>query len=72
MNSGVFLSTLSVVVILVGVALLTTATTFILERRDLPGRRGVVVFFVCLLTIWVLASIVAFVFSPSWWPNETL
>ncbi len=72
MSSGPFLSTLSVVVILVGVALLTTATTFILEWRDLLGRRGVVVFFICLLAIWLLASIVALVLSPTWWPNETL
>lgn len=69
MSSGIFLSTASVVVILVVVALLTTTTTFILEGRDLPGRRGVVVFFVCLLAIWVLASILALVFSPAWWPN---
>lgn len=41
---------------------LGAATTFILEVRDLPGRRAVVVFFLCLAAIWLVAcGVLAFV-----------
>lgn len=51
MTGEVFLEATTVAFVLGGVALLAAATTFFLEVRDLPGRRAVVVFFLCLAAI---------------------
>lgn len=62
MTGEVFLEATTVAFVLGGVALLAAATTFFLEVRDLPGRRAVVVFFLCLAAIWLLAcGVLAFV-----------
>ncbi len=59
MTSGVFLSTTAVVIILAGVAVLAAAAAFVLETRELPGRRAVVAFFLSLLAVWLLACLSA-------------
>lgn len=59
MTSGIFLSTMAVVVILAGVAVLAAAATFVLEMNDLPGRRAVAAFFLSLLAVWLLACLMA-------------
>lgn len=65
MTSGLYLSALSVALILVGVAVLALLAAFFTEGRKYR------VFTLCLLAIWLLACIVAFVVNPSWWPSKT-
>ncbi len=55
MPSGLFLSVLTVVCILAGVAVAAALASLIFDVGGLPERRANVLFFVCLLVIWLAA-----------------
>ena len=55
MNSGVFPSVLTVVCILAGVAVAAALASLVFDVGGLPERLANVLFFVCLLVIWLAA-----------------
>jgi hypothetical protein len=55
MTSGLFLSVLTVVSILAGVAVAAALASLVFDVGDLPERLANVLFFVCLLVIWLAA-----------------
>ncbi len=55
MTSGLFLSVLTVVSILTGVAVAAALASLVFDVGGLPGRLANVLFFVCLLVIWLAA-----------------
>ncbi len=55
MTSGVFPSVLTVVCILAGVAVAAALASLVFDVGGLPERPANVLFFVCLLAIWLAA-----------------
>ena len=65
MTDYVYLSTTSVAIILVGVAMLAMLVTLALDTFGDPERSYRVVLFVCLAAIWAMAVlVVAFIRLP--------
>ena len=65
MTDYVYLSTTSVAIILVGLALLAMLVTLALDTFGDPERSYKVVLFVCLTVIWAMAIlVVAFIRLP--------
>jgi hypothetical protein len=58
MTSGLFLSVLTVVCLLAGVALAAALTSLVFDVGGLPERLANVLFFICLLGIWLAACVV--------------
>jgi hypothetical protein len=58
MTDYIYLSTTSVVIIVVGVALLAMLVTLALDTFGEPERSHKVVLFVCLTVIWAMAVLV--------------
>ena len=55
MTSGLFLPVLTVVSILAGVAVAAALASLVFDVGGLPERLANVLFFVCLLVIWLAA-----------------
>ena len=55
MTSGLFLSVVAVACILAGVAVAAALASLVFDVGGLPERLANVVFFVCLLVIWLVA-----------------
>ena len=55
MTSGLFLSVVAVACILAGVAVAAALASLVYEVGRLPERLANVLFFVCLLVIWLTA-----------------
>jgi len=55
MTSGLFLSVLTVVCILAGVAVAAALASLVFDVGALPERLANVLFFACLLVIWLAA-----------------
>jgi hypothetical protein len=55
MTNGLFLSVLTVVSVLAGVAVAAALASLVFDVGDLPERLANVLFFVCLLVIWLAA-----------------
>ena len=55
MTSGLFLSVVAVACILAGVAVAAALASLVFDVGGLPERLANVLFFVCLLVIWLAA-----------------
>ncbi len=55
MTSGLFLSVMAVVCILAGVTVAAALASLVFDVGGLPERLANVLFFVCLLVIWLAA-----------------
>jgi hypothetical protein len=65
MTDHVYLSTASVAIILVGVAILAMLTTLVLGAFGEPERSYKVVLFICLAVIWATAILVVGFVGPT-------
>ena len=65
MTSGPFLSVLTVVCILAGVAVAAALASLVFDVGGLPERQANVLFFACLLVIWLAACGVVMLFRAT-------